>query len=95
MEARAARILVNLVILSAGKTFRFAKRFAESKDPYSCDALKISREVRFRKSSWNDQRGTKGVKMETLEERIGVLRLRGCFAKRSSPFAQDDTRRPP
>jgi hypothetical protein len=41
MEARAAHILVNLVILSAGDV-SLRETFCGVEGPYSCDALKIS-----------------------------------------------------
>ncbi len=51
----------------------------ESKDPYRCTRVEISGEPK--------------TPARTFHPAIGVLRLRDCFAKRSSHSAQDDSRK--
>jgi hypothetical protein len=84
MEARAAHILVNLVILSAGR--RFASRnVTESKD-YNCDALGISVGSSVRNIKLECINGTKEIKMEALEKRINGPSTARLLRKAKQPL---------
>ena len=62
-------------------SIRFANGQAESKDPYELNSLvaEISYGAPVKRPRTTD-----------FDPAIGVLRLRDCFAKRSSHSAQDD-----